>query len=110
METVTRTPSSGVGVASCALTVGRARRGQVRLKSRENTGRVYGGRKRGQTRIIFVDRWYGRWLKVGGSGLKWNAYPLAHGRQFSAPKILRRRVPSFPRRKEPDHHPFPMAP
>src|ERR1700720_955349 len=67
-------------------------------------------RKKGRKQaLIFIDRWYGRWLEVGGSGLEWNEYPPAHGRRFTAPKILRRRIPSFHRRKKPDHHPFPLA-
>src|SRR4051812_510901 len=78
-------------------------------QTRANMGEFTRVGKRGQTAIIFIDPWYGRWLKVGGSGLKWHNYPLAHGRQLSAPKILRRRIPSRPRRQTPYHHPFTVA-
>src|SRR5438270_12724459 len=70
-------------------------------KSRGQTwGRLATGKKGANRALIFIDRWYGRWLEVGGSGLEWNKYPPAHGRRFTAPKILRRRIPSFHRREE----------
>src|ERR1700674_2325434 len=111
METVTRTVS-GVGAGGCASATLALARNPARKTAgiaRANMGQI-SERKKGRKRtLIFIDRWYGRWLEVGGSGLEWNDYPPAHGRRFTAPKILRRRVPSFHRREEPHHHPFPLA-
>src|SRR5437588_4403977 len=77
--------------------------------ARANMRQISERKKGRKPALIFIDRWYGRWLEVGGSGLEWNKYPPAHGRRFTAPKILRRRIPSFHRREEPDHHSFPLA-
>src|SRR5688500_823931 len=111
METVTRT-ASGDGLTDWLCDVA-ARAGQARPKlmasGRENI-RESTAREKGRKRaLIFIDPWYGRWLKVGGSGLKWHTYPLAHGQRLSTPKILRRRVPSCHGREEPYHHSFLVA-
>src|SRR5688572_20041288 len=111
METVTRM-ASGVGLSDWLCDVA-ATAVQARAKPManglENMRESTAGEKGRKRALIFIDPWYGRWLKVGGSGLKWHTYPLAHGQRLSTPKILRRRVPSCHGREEPYHHSFLVA-
>src|SRR5687767_829560 len=111
METVTRIVS-GVGLTDW-LCVGAAKAVQAMTKPRASGRRDMGestvGEKGRKPALIFIDPWYGRWLKVGGSGLKWHTYPLAHGQRLSTPKILCRRVSSCHGWEEPYDHSFLVA-